>query len=62
MKIPNKRKFQQIAINRSSNIEYDDFMNPCKKYAAEGCSFSVTDTTPVTDNPLRFTMNVLERA
>lgn len=36
-------------------------MNPCKKYTAEGCSVLVTDTTPVTDNPLHFTMNVLER-
>ena len=35
MKIPNKRKLQQIALNHSSDIDYKDFMKICKKYTAE---------------------------
>ena len=30
MKIPNKREFQQIAFNRSSDIYFKDFMNLTK--------------------------------
>ena len=31
MKIPNKRELQQIALNRSSDIEFKDFTNIYKK-------------------------------
>ena len=31
MKIPNKRELQQIACNRSSDIDFQDFLNPCNK-------------------------------
>ena len=31
MKIPNKRVLQQIALNRSSDIDFKDFMNIYKK-------------------------------
>ena len=31
MKIPNKRKFQRIAFNHSSDIAYEDFINRYKK-------------------------------
>ena len=34
-KIPNKRKFQQIAFNHSSDIDLQDFMNFYKKYTAK---------------------------
>ena len=30
MKIANKRELQQIAFNHSSDIDYEDFMNPYK--------------------------------
>ena len=33
MKIPNKREFQEIAINHLSNIDFKDFMNIYKKNA-----------------------------
>ena len=32
MKIPNKREFQQIALNHSSDIEFTDFMKPYSVY------------------------------
>ena len=31
VKIPNKREFQQIAFNHSSDIDFKDFMNLYKK-------------------------------
>ena len=31
MKIPNKRKFQQIALNHSSDIEFKDFIKLYKE-------------------------------
>ena len=35
MKIPNKRELQQIAINHSSDIGFEDFVKIYKKYTAE---------------------------
>ena len=34
MKIPNKREFQQTALNHSSDIDFKDFMKTFKKYSA----------------------------
>ena len=31
MKIPSKKKLQQIAFNNSSDIDFQDFMNPYKR-------------------------------
>ena len=45
MKIPNKKKLQQIAINNSSDINFKDFMKTYKKCTAEKYSFLVNDTT-----------------
>ena len=39
MKIPNKRKLQQIALSHSSDIDLKDFMKIFKKYTAEPYSF-----------------------
>ena len=33
-KIPNKREPQQVVFKYSSDIEFEDFMNLYKKYAA----------------------------
>ena len=53
-KIPNKRELQQIAINHSSDISTEDFVNIYRKCTAELYSFFVNDTTLASDNPLRF--------
>ena len=45
MKIPNKRELQQIALNYSSDIDFEDFMNIFKKYTKEPYSFLVNDAT-----------------
>ena len=54
MKFPNKREFQQIVINHSSDIDFKDFMKIYKRYTAEPYSFLVNDTTLLSNNLLRF--------
>ena len=61
MKIPNKREFQQTAFNRSSDIDFKDFMNLYKKCTAKSYSFLVIYATLASDNPLRFRKNLVER-
>ena len=57
-KIPNRRELQQTAINHSSDISTEDFINIYRKCTAEPYSFLVNDTTLVSDNPLRFRKNI----
>ena len=60
MKIPNKRKLKQIALNHSSDIDSKDFMKIYKKCTAEPYSFLVNDVTLLSDNSLRFRKNLLK--
>ena len=60
VKIPNKREFQQIASNHSSEIDFKDFMKFHKDYTKESYSFLVNDTTLSSDNPLRFRKSLLQ--
>ena len=59
MKIPNKRKLQQIALNHSSDIDFKNFMQIYKTCTTEPYSFLVNDTTLPSDDPLRFRKNLL---
>ena len=59
MKIPDTLKLQQIAINHSSDIEVQDFMNFYKNCTTKPYSFLVNDTTLATENPLHFRLNLL---
>ena len=54
MKIPNKRKFQQIASSHLSDIDSKDLMKVYKDCTKEPYSFLVKDTTFPSDNPLPF--------
>ena len=45
MKVPNKTELQQIAFSHSSDIDFPDFINLYKKFAAKPYSFLVIDTT-----------------
>ena len=56
MKIPNKR--EQIAINHSSDINTNDFINIYKKHTDKPYSFLVNDTTLSSDDPLRIRKNL----
>ena len=58
MKILNKRKLQQIALNHSSDINFKDFMKIYKECTKEPYSFLVNDTTLQLGNPLRFRYNL----
>ena len=57
-KIPNKKEFQQIDINHSSDINTKDFANIYRKYTDEPYSFLVIDTMLASNNPLRFRKNL----
>ena len=61
MNIPNKQELQQIAFNRSSDIDFKDFMNLYKKCTTKPYSFLVIDATLASDNPYSFRKNLLER-
>ena len=52
MKIPNKKKTQQIAQSHSSNIDSKDFIKIQGKCTAEPYSFLVNDATLASDDPL----------
>ena len=49
MKVPNKQERQQIAFNRSSDIDFEDFINLYKKCTAKPYSFLVIDSTFASD-------------
>ena len=50
MKIPNKRELQQIALNHSSDIDFNNFIKIYKKCTAKPYSFLVNDTTLPSDD------------
>ena len=60
MKILNKREFQQIAFNHSSDIGFQG-MNLYQNCTAKPYSFLVINTTLVSDNSSHFRKNLLER-
>ena len=61
VKIPHKQELQQIALNRSSDIDFKDFMNLYKKCTAKPDSCLVIDATLASVNPLLFRKNLSER-
>ena len=61
IKFKNKPELQQITFNHSSDIGFEDFMNFYKICTAEQYTFLLIDTTLVSDNPLCFRRNLLER-
>ena len=52
MKTSSKQKLQRIAPNNSSDIDFKEFMNLCKKCTAKPYSFFVIDATLASDNLL----------
>ena len=60
MKIPNKRELQQIATNRSSDIDFKDFMKIKKNILQNHILFLVNVTTLPSANPLGFRKNRLK--
>ena len=52
-----KRKLQRIAINHSSDIKTNDFIEIYRKYTDKPYSFLVIDTTLPSNNSLKFRKN-----
>ena len=60
MKINNKRELQNIAINDSADIDYQDFKKIYREYTKEPYNFLTTDTMLPASNPLRFRKNLFD--
>ena len=54
IKISNEKELQNIAINHSAGIDYNDFMKIYREYAKEPYSFLTIDATLPASDPLRF--------
>ena len=54
MKINNRKELQNIAINHSANIDYQDFIKIYIEYTKEPYNVLTIDTTLLSTNPLRF--------
>ena len=60
MKISNRKELQNIAINHSAGIDYQDFMKIYRECTTEPYSFLTIDTTLSSSNPLRFRKNLFD--
>ena len=60
MKINNKRELQNIAINHSADIDYQDFIKIYRECTKEPYNFLTIDTTLPASDPLRFRKNLFE--
>ena len=54
MKINNKRELQNISINHSADIDYQDFIKIYRECTKEPYNFLTIDTTLPASDPLRF--------
>ena len=59
MKINKKRELQNIAINHSADIEYQDFIKIYRECTKEPYNFLSIDTLLWASDPLRFRKNLL---
>ena len=60
MNINNKRELQNIAINHSADIDYEDFIKIYRECTNESFNFMTSDTTLPTSNSLRFRKNLFD--
>ena len=60
MKINNKRELQNIAINHSADIDYQDFIKIYRECTKEPYNFLTIDTTLPSSNPLSFRKNFFD--
>ena len=58
MIINNKRELQNIAINHSADIDYNDFIKVYRECTKEPHCFLTIDTTLPASDPLRFKKNL----
>ena len=60
VKINNKRKLQNIAINHSADIDYNDFMKVYRECTKEPINFLTIDAMLPASDPLRFRKNLFD--
>ena len=60
IKINNKRELQNIAINHSADIDYQDFIKIYRECTKEPYNFLTIDTTLPSSNSLRFRKNLFD--
>ena len=60
MKINNKRELQNIAINHSADIDYQDFKKIFRECTKESYKFLTIDTTLPASDPSRFRKNLFD--
>ena len=60
MKINNKRELQNIAINHSADIGYQDFIKIYRECTKEPYNFLTIDTTLPASDPLRFRKSLFD--
>ena len=60
MEINNKRKLQNISINHSADIGYQDFIKIYRECKKELYNFLTIDTTLPASDPLRFRKNLFD--
>ena len=60
MKISNKRELQNITINHSTDIDYQDFKKIYRACTKESFNFLTMDTTLPASDPLRFRKNLFD--
>ena len=54
----NKRELQNVAINQSADIDYQDFIKIYRECTKEPYNFLTIDTTLPASDPLRFRKNL----
>ena len=59
-KINNERELQNIAINHSADIDYQDFMKIYRECTKKPYNFLRIDTTLPASDPLRFRKNLFD--
>ena len=59
LNINNRRELQNIAINHSADIDYNDFVRIYRECTRKPYSFLTIDTTLPASDPLRFRKNLL---
>ena len=60
MKINNRKELQNIAINHSADIDYQDFIKTYRECTRKPYSFLTLDTTLPSSNLLRFRKNLFD--
>ena len=59
MKINNRKELQNIAINHSADIDYNDFVRIYRECTRKLYPFFTIDTTLPASDPVRFSKNLL---